>query len=76
MNKSTNIFGQILQLVDRNVFQALVKKTGAEKNTKGFSSWDHFTSMLFCQIGNASPLIKNEILNYYLFIQRTVRPQI
>jgi hypothetical protein len=56
MNKSTNIFGQILQLVDRNVFQALVKKTGAEKNTKGFSSWDHFTSMLFCQIGNAHSL--------------------
>jgi hypothetical protein len=34
----------------------MVRKTGSEKGAKGFTSWDHLVSMLFCQIGGANSL--------------------
>jgi len=53
---NVSIFGQILQLFSRNEFNKAVKETGAEVKTKGFSSWDQFVSMLFCQLGKANSL--------------------
>jgi hypothetical protein len=32
-------------LIDRHEFAAAVERTGAEKRTKGFSSWDQFVAM-------------------------------
>jgi len=52
----SSLFSQILSLVDRNVFRRLVAKTGSENRSKGFSSWDHFVSMLFCQMAQAKSL--------------------
>lgn len=52
----SSLFSQILSLVDRNVFHRLVRTTGSEAKTKGFSSWDHFVSMLFCQMAQAKSL--------------------
>ncbi|WP_092211357.1 DUF4372 domain-containing protein [Desulfoluna spongiiphila] len=41
---------------DRNEFARLVSVHGAERNSKGFKCWDHFVSMLFCQIAQAKSL--------------------
>ena len=53
-----SIFGQILQLFSRNDFNRAVRKSGAEAKTKGFSSWDQFVAMLFCQLGKANSLME------------------
>jgi hypothetical protein len=56
MNKFSNIFGQILQIFSRNEFYRVVKETGAEKGAKGFTCWQQFVGMLFCQLGQAHSL--------------------
>lgn len=44
------IIGQVLQMFSRFEFQKAVKETGAEYHARGFSSWNHFVSMLFGQL--------------------------
>jgi len=56
MNQFSSIFSQLLQLFPRLEFQHLVKKTQAERHTKGFTSWSQFVAMLFCQLGHAHSL--------------------
>jgi hypothetical protein len=57
MNAATSsLFSQLLSLIDRHHFSKLVKETDSEKNAKGFTSWDHFVSMLFCQKAQAKSL--------------------
>jgi len=56
MNKFSNIFGQILQIFSRNEFYRAVKETEAEKGAKGFTCWQQFVGMLFCQLGQAHSL--------------------
>lgn len=57
MNAATSsLFSQLLSLIDRHHFSKFVKETDSEKNAKGFSSWDHFVSMLFCQKAQAKSL--------------------
>jgi len=56
MKTYSSIFGQILQIFPKTEFYQAVKETGAEKNTKGFSSWGQFVAMLFCQMGKAQSL--------------------
>jgi hypothetical protein len=56
MNKYISVMGQILGLFPKGEFYEAVKKTGAEKGAKGFSSWGHFAAMLFCQLGQAHSL--------------------
>jgi len=56
MNKFCSIFSQLLQLFPRHEFQQLVKQTHAERHARGFSCWDQFVSMLFCQLGKANSL--------------------
>lgn len=56
MNKGNSIFGQILSLFDRNIFKGLVNLHQADKYNKGFSCWDHFVSMIFCQMAYAKSL--------------------
>lgn len=55
-NKFSSIFGQILQIFSKAEFYKAVKETGAEKGAKGFSCWQQFAAMLFCQIGHAHSL--------------------
>jgi hypothetical protein len=56
MNKYNSIFGQILKIFPRFQFEAFVKETAASRNAKGFSCWDQFVAMLFCQLGQAHSL--------------------
>ncbi len=56
MNRFSSIFGQILHLFSKREFFEMVYATGAERGTKGFSCWDQFVAMLFCQLGQAHSL--------------------
>jgi len=56
VNKFNSMFGQVLQIFSKGEFYSAVKETGAQKAAKGFSSWDQFVSMLFCQLGQARSL--------------------
>jgi Domain of unknown function (DUF4372)/Transposase DDE domain len=56
MNKFSNIFGQILQILSKSEFYKVVKETGSEKGAKGFTSWQQCVGMLFCQLGQAHSL--------------------
>ena len=56
MNRFSSVFGQILALFPRLEFEQDVRETGAEYRAKGFSPWDQFVAMLFCQMGQAHSL--------------------
>lgn len=56
MNASCSMFSQILKLIPRTDFERLVRETGAERRSKGLSSWSQFVGMLFCQLGRAHSL--------------------
>jgi hypothetical protein len=56
MVRSASLFSQILSLIDRHAFAALGKELKAEKAAKGFSCWDQFVAMLFCQLAQARSL--------------------
>jgi len=56
MNKFSSIFGQILQVFDKRDFLQAVRDTKAEHAAKGFTCWDQFVAMLFCQLGQAHSL--------------------
>lgn len=49
-------FSQMLSLIDRNAFARAVKRHEAERGAKGFTCWDQFVAMLFCQMGAANSL--------------------
>jgi Domain of unknown function (DUF4372) len=51
-----SMFSQLLKLFPRTEFQALVKRTHAERHARGFSCWGQFVAMLFCQLGRAHSL--------------------
>lgn len=46
----------MLGLIDRHVFQKVVKKHDTDKHHKGINTWTHFVSMLFMQIADAGSL--------------------
>ena len=56
MNRFSSIFGQILHLFPRREFFEAVEATRAEKGAKGFSCWEQFVAMRFCQLGQANSL--------------------
>lgn len=56
MNKFTSIFAQILAIFPRSEFQRAVLEHKAEHAAKGFTCWQQFVSMLFCQLGQAHSL--------------------
>lgn len=52
----TSCFAQVLSLVNRGEFERAVREHGAEKASKGLSSWDQFVAMMFGQMGSADSL--------------------
>jgi len=56
MNRFSSIFGQILHLFPRREFFEAVEATRADRDAKGFSCWDQFVAMMFCQLGQAHSL--------------------
>ena len=51
-----SLFCQVLQQIDRSVFNRLVKKHDTDKYSKGINTWTHFVSMLFMQLSKVDSL--------------------
>jgi hypothetical protein len=51
----TNItlFSQIISKIDRARFSKLVREKQTDKHQKGYNSWTHLVSMLFCQFAKS-----------------------
>lgn len=56
MNNTNTLLAQMLDFIPRSQFQKLVNQHKTEKSAKGFSSWAHFTTMLFAQLSGQSGL--------------------
>ena len=56
MSRFSSMFSQLRKLFPRTEFQALVKRTYAERRARGFTCWGQFVAMLFCQLGRAHSL--------------------
>ena len=50
------LFSQIISRLDTSRFKKLVKSRQSDKHQKGFNSWSHLVSMLFCQFANSQSL--------------------
>ncbi|GAF05705.1 DUF4372 domain-containing protein [Saccharicrinis fermentans] len=48
-----NLFSQIISKLDRGLFNSIVKERETDKHQKGYSSWTHLASMLFCQFAKS-----------------------
>src|SRR6202012_963549 len=51
-----SVYSQLLQLFSRGEFARAVKHHQAERHAKGFSSWEQFVAMLFCQLAHLNSL--------------------
>lgn len=49
-----SLFSQILIQIDRFHFNSLVRKHQTDKHNKGFNSWSHLVSMLFCHFAKST----------------------
>ena len=56
MSHATSLFCQILSLFQRSDFARHVREFKAERHSRGFSCWDQFVAMLFCQLAQARSL--------------------
>ncbi len=56
MTRVCSIFSQILQWFPRLEFDAGVREHKAERHARGFTCWQQFVAMLFCQLGHAQSL--------------------
>lgn len=50
------LIGQLMQMFSRLEFQRAVKETKTEYHARGFTSWNHFTAMLFGQLAGQDSL--------------------
>lgn len=50
------LFSQIIGKLDKIRFKKLVASHQSNKHQKGFTSWSHMVSMLFCQFANSQSL--------------------
>ncbi len=55
-NTSTSLFRQVLNLIPKREFEAIVMKHKADKHKQSFDCWTHFVSMIFCQLAQANSL--------------------
>lgn len=56
MIRFSSLFSQLLGLFARSDFHKAVRELKSDRYVKRFSSWDHFVSMLFCQLAQAKSL--------------------
>ena len=50
------LFAQIIQKIPRDIVKQIVKKHNTDRHAKGFNSWSHLVSMIFCQFANCVSL--------------------
>lgn len=50
---NVTLFSQIISKIDRNSFKKIVREKDTDKHQKGYNSWTHLVSMLFCQFSKS-----------------------
>ncbi len=50
---NVTLFSQIISKLDRSKFNKLVSSSYSDKHSKGYTSWTHLVSMLFCQFAKS-----------------------
>lgn len=50
---NVTLFSQIISKLDRRIFSKIVSTTQTDKHQKGYNSWTHLVSMLFCQFAKS-----------------------
>lgn len=53
---NVTLFSQIISKLDRSRFKNLVQSHQTDKHQKGFNSWSHLVTMLFCQFAKSQSL--------------------
>ena len=53
MKVNITLFAQIVQYLDKGIFNDLVKKHRTNYGCKGFDSWTHLLSMVFCHLAKS-----------------------
>ena len=56
MYKDKFIFAQLVEFMDRNRFNYLVKKYGGDKYVKSYTCWNQPLTMMFGQLSNRESL--------------------
>eukprot|EP01038_Epipyxis_sp_PR26KG_P001612 gene1612-2268_t len=51
---NVTLFSQVISKLDRAKFKKLVYEYKTDKHCKGFDSWTHLVSMLFCQFAKSA----------------------
>ena len=64
MNTSGSLFSQILSLFNRTDFHSYVRAIKCEYRAKGFTCWEQFVAMMFCELA----LITNDLpeVNFWM----------
>jgi hypothetical protein len=53
---NVTLFSQIISKLERSRFNKLVKFHQTDKHQKGYNSWSHLVTMLFCQFAKSQSL--------------------
>ena len=56
MVRTASMFSQLLNIFPRIEFEKAVREHKAERYGKGFTCWEQFVAMLFCQLAQAHSL--------------------
>lgn len=56
MTRVCSMFSQILRWFPRGEFDAAVREHKGERHARGFTCWQQFVAMLYCQLGHAQSL--------------------
>jgi putative transposase len=56
MRFSPSIFGQLLEAINRRVFQTIVDEHNGDAYDKSFNSWDHLVALVFAQVSACDSL--------------------
>ena len=56
MNKGKYVFSQLLDFLDRNDFNYLVRKYGGDKYVKNFSCYNQLAVLMYGQLSNRESL--------------------
>ena len=55
-NVKVSLLSQILTLIDRDIFNRIVRKDNSDKFSKGINTWTHMVSMVFMQLSGSSSI--------------------
>lgn len=55
-NSTMTLFAQVIHYLPKDIIKSLIRKHQADKHAKGFGTWEHLVSMIFCQFADCASL--------------------